>query len=188
MAYKVIVPPAAEPITLEEAKAHLRVVFDDEDAQISMMIAAARGMLEQRTNRLLMAQTIEFAATRWGFGIRVPAAPFRQLVSVSYVDAAGATQVIDLAELAVDSFVEPAVVGLVYGGVWPEAQATSLRTVRVEVGYADAASVPAPLKMWMLLTIAALYENREALTAGATVQPLPEDFMRWLWHPYMVYV
>lgn len=185
---KVITPPVAEPITLEEAKAHLRVVFDDEDAQISMMIAAARGMLETRTNRLLMAQTIEFASTLWGFGLRVPVAPFRQLVGVTYTDATGATQSIDLADLAVDSFVEPAIVGLPYGGVWPEAQPGSPRVVRVQVGYADAASVPSQLKMWMKMAIAAMYENREALTAGVTVQPLPQDFMSWLWHPYMVYV
>ena len=38
----VITPPTAEPITLPEAKAHLRVIGTNDDAQIEMMITAAR--------------------------------------------------------------------------------------------------------------------------------------------------
>lgn len=188
MVYRVVTPPVGEPITLQEAKDHLRVVVPDDDAQITMMIAAARGMLERRTNRRLMLQTIEFGVPLWGFGLRVPTAPFSALVSVSYMDAAGTLQVIDPATLAINSFVEPAVVGLPYGGNWPEAYPATQRIVRAQVGYADAASVPAELKMWMLLAIGALYENREAMTAGVAVQPLPENFMHLLWHPFMVYL
>ena len=33
----VITPPAAEPITLPEAKAHLRVIGTDDDALVVMM-------------------------------------------------------------------------------------------------------------------------------------------------------
>jgi uncharacterized phiE125 gp8 family phage protein len=187
MAVKVITPPTAEPITLQEAKDHLRQPFDDEDDYIAALIPAARGMLEKLTQRHLMPQVVEFAVPAWGYGIRAQAAPFRELVSVSYTDTGGAPAEMDLAGVYVDPYIEPALIGLPYGGTWPEAQAGTLRVVRAAVGYADAASVPAPLKQWMLLAIAAMYDHRSATVTGVSVSALPEDFMHWLWHPHRVY-
>ena len=187
MGFRVITPPAAEPITLEEAKAHLRVVEPDEDALISLYIAAARGMLEQRTNRRLMAQTIEFTTA----GLRafvVPTAPLIALGEVTYTDSTGAPQVLDPTVLYVDTYVEPAAGVLAWGQSWPEVQAGAPAIVRAIVGYPSADAVPAELKSWMLLAIGALYDNRASVVAGVSVTVLPEDFMHWLWHPYMVYL
>lgn len=187
MTFKVITPPTAEPITLEEAKAHLRVVGSDEDALIRTYIAAARGALEQRTNRRLMAQTIEFAIP----GLRpfvVPTAPFIALGEVAYIDATGAPQVLDPTTLYVDTYTEPAAGVLAWGQTWPEYQAGSVATVRAVVGYPSAEAVPAELKAWMLLAITALHDNRASVVVGVSVNQLPEDFMHWLWHPYMVYL
>lgn len=183
MGYRVITPPAAEPITLEEAKMHLKVSEPDEDALIRTFIAAARGMLEQRTNRKLMLQTIEFSPEYWG-PISIPAAPFVALSSVSYTDAAGAPAVLDPLALYVNPYAEPATVAL----TWPSLYSGSRPVVRAVVGYASAEDVPAELKAWMLLAIGTLYENRASVIAGVSVAELPEDFMKMLWHPYMVYL
>lgn len=187
MTFKVITPPAAEPITLEEAKVHLRVVEPDEDALIERLIAAARGMLEQRTNRRLMLQTIEFSPFAWG-PFMVPAAPFVALGDVAYTDAAGAPAILDPEVLYVDAYVEPAMVVLAWGQTWPQAQPGSRPTVRAVVGYTSAAAVPAELKQWMLLAITAMYDNRSSIVTGVSVAQLPDDFMSLLWHPYMVYL
>lgn len=187
MTFRVITPPAAEPITLDEAKMHLKVVGPDEDALIGTFISAARGMLEQRTNRRMMAQTIEFALPSWG-GFIVPAAPLIALGTVSYIDANGAPQVLDDSLLYVDTYHEPAAAILNVGRSWPALQPGNRPTVRAVVGYPSADAVPAELKSWMLLAIGALYDNRAAVVAGVSVTALPEDFMHWLWHPYMVYL
>lgn len=46
-----------EPITLAEAKSHLRVLYDDEDAYIEMLIAAAREYAENYQNRVYVERT-----------------------------------------------------------------------------------------------------------------------------------
>lgn len=46
---------ATEPITREEAKRHLRVEFDDDDALIDGLIVAARQWAEDFLNRPLVA-------------------------------------------------------------------------------------------------------------------------------------
>jgi hypothetical protein len=53
-----ITPPAAEPVTLAEAKLHLRVEtgFTDDDALITAMITAARARAETVTRRAFVSQ------------------------------------------------------------------------------------------------------------------------------------
>ncbi|HEV1992419.1 MAG TPA: head-tail connector protein [Candidatus Dormibacteraeota bacterium] len=50
-------PPAIEPITLDEAKLHLRVTGTDDDAYISGLIAAARQLEEKIQNRAFLTTT-----------------------------------------------------------------------------------------------------------------------------------
>jgi hypothetical protein len=57
--YIVTVPPSVEPITLTEAKQHLRVDFDDEDFTIANIITRARSYAETITSRAFATQTIQ---------------------------------------------------------------------------------------------------------------------------------
>lgn len=183
---KVITPPTEEPLTLEEVKLNLRVVFDDEDADIERMIRAARQAAEERLNRALMPQTLAFAADGFYGPLKVPRPPLRQLDSIRYVDADGATQTLAGGYL-VDGFVDPPTISAAYGTPWPTARAqTGAVVVQYQAGYADATQVPEPIRQWMLLTIGAMYENRSMVNEGQTYM-LPDDFYKWLLQPYMVY-
>ena len=54
MSWQITVEPATEPITLVEAKAHLRVDFSDEDTYIDTLIVAARRYCEAYCNRVFI--------------------------------------------------------------------------------------------------------------------------------------
>lgn len=184
---KVITPPTEEPITLAEAKANLRQVFDDEDDDIERMIRAARQMAEERLNRALMPQVLAFAADAFCGPLRVPRPPLRQLDSIKYIDTDGVEQTLTGTVYLVDSFRDPPIITAAYGTPWPttRAQAGAVK-VQYQAGYADAASVPEPIRQWMLLAINAFYEHRSAVATEQTYA-LPEEFACWLLQPYKVY-
>jgi uncharacterized phiE125 gp8 family phage protein len=188
MAVVVTIPPTAEPLTLAEVKMHLRLEYGEDDADVLRMIRVARQMAEGRTGRALMPQTLTFAADEFCGTIKVPRPPLRNLDSIKYVDANGATQTLDPAAYRLDGFQDPPRISAAYGAPWPATRdQTSAVQVQYQAGYADAASVPEPIRQWMLLAIGAMYENRESLSAGVQVYALPEQFMYDLLQPYMVY-
>ena len=56
MSLQLITPPAIEPVTLAEAKAHLKVDTTDDDTLITSLIAAARARAEWHTRRAFITQ------------------------------------------------------------------------------------------------------------------------------------
>jgi uncharacterized phiE125 gp8 family phage protein len=56
MASIMLTGPAAEPLTLAEAKDFLRVTQDDDDSVVAALIASARILVEAQTRRALMTQ------------------------------------------------------------------------------------------------------------------------------------
>lgn len=182
---KVITPPTEEPLTLADAKANLRVIGPDDDADITRMIRAARQMVEERLNRALMPQVLAFGADGFCGALRVPRPPMRGLDSITYIDSDGTPQ--PLTDYLVDGFADPPLISAAPGASWPTTRAQSgAVVVQYQAGYADAASVPEPIRQWMLLAIGAFYEHRTAIATEQTYA-LPEDFAKWLLQPYVVY-
>jgi len=65
MALELISPPAVEPVTLDEAKAHLKVDTTDDDALIATLISAARAKAEWHTGRAFVTQGWTLWLDRW---------------------------------------------------------------------------------------------------------------------------
>lgn len=63
LSYRVLTPPAVEPITVEEAASYLRVDFPDDDGVIANLIAAARMYAENVMHRALATQTLRVIET-----------------------------------------------------------------------------------------------------------------------------
>lgn len=59
MPYRLITPPAGEPISVEEAKDHLRLDTAEDDVYVTALITAARQYTEQVCWRAMLTQTNE---------------------------------------------------------------------------------------------------------------------------------
>lgn len=164
-AHKVITPPASEPVTLAEAKLHVRQDLDTDDALITGLIAVARETVEGSSWYALLTQTWELVLDRWPYGIAIelPRPPLQSVTSVKYTDSSGTETTWDPANYIADTDSVPGRVVLAYNVSWP---LTALRPagairIRYVAGWTSAANVPQTLKQAMLLLIGHWYENRE---------------------------
>lgn len=178
MKYRVITPPTVEPLTLEEARTHLRIEpfgsppEHPDDAYISSLITVAREFCEQYLERSLATQTIQLLADEFYPPIRLINAPIQVIDSVTYVDVDGVTQTLSNSIYELDSYGNR--VRLKYGQSYP---ATRIQedaiTVTYTAGYTNGTSpdtypLPAPIKAAMLLIIGNFYENRQQDVLGNT--------------------
>jgi len=111
--------PGAEPITLTEAKAHLRVDGTDEDGLITALIVAAREHVENHTARVLVARSMRSYFP--GFPARMDlVAPLQSVASVKYLeDSAGTETTLATTNYVVDAYELPGVVTEAYSTTYP---------------------------------------------------------------------
>lgn len=175
-----------EPITLEQAKQHLRVYGVDDDAYITMLITAARQMAEGRLNRTIMPRELVATFDSWGHALRLFKPPVLSIEAITYIDTEGVEQTLTAGFLT-NLMAEPARVVLDYGSAWPALQSrVGAVTVRYRAGY-ESGTVPYPIIQWMLLAIGTMFNNRETLINGVSSAALAGGFVDALLQPYMVY-
>jgi uncharacterized phiE125 gp8 family phage protein len=173
-ALKLIVP--AEPIvSWGEVAAHLRIDKENERSLVESYVEAATQHLDAEYGILaggtLGVQTYELYLDAFPCGpILIPLSPLVDVVSVTYVDAAGLAQSVSAANYVVDNVSRDGWVVPVAGYAWPVTlSAINVVTVQFRVGNAI---VPAPLKHAVLLLTGHLYENREEVTP-TTLSEIP---------------
>lgn len=181
MSLKVITQPASEPVSLQEAKLHLRVIATasdtaahPEDDLIKSLITAARETVENETGRALMTQTLELGIDCFVGVVKLPRPPLVSVTSVKYTDFDGSEQTLAPGFYTVNDYTEPAQI-MPAPGVWLSGVPGAPNSVRIryQAGYTSAALVPAAIKSWMLLRIGTLYASREDVSAGVSLAELP---------------
>jgi len=171
---KLITEPASEPLTLREAKDHLRLEGSDDDDQVNSAILAARQWVEKHCWRGLVTQTWE--RTLNGFPcedeLQLPKGNLVSISSVKYVDGDGVTQTLSTGEYQADTSSEPGKLRLAYGKSWPgtRCQWDAVKVCYI-VGWA-VADVPGPIKSAIKLLVSQLYEHRTPEVVGATISPV----------------
>lgn len=192
MSLKLITAPASEPITLNEARLHLKIIVDPadetahpDDAYIEALIVAARSAAEHLTGRAFIEQELEMALDGFGECIRLSRPPLISLTRIKYLDINGNWQTLSSSDYVLDSHSEPARIVPAYGKCWPSTreQINSV-VVRYVAGYEDADAVPQAIKNWMLLRVGMLYENREEVS-GIQLSEVP--YVDSLLDPYRVW-
>jgi uncharacterized phiE125 gp8 family phage protein len=169
MAYKIITAATTEPVTLAQARRHLRIVAfgtpaaHPDDADIEVMIKSAREWCEQYTGKSFAVQTIELALDDFPDNeIELPLAPIKTIVSVKYADTSAVEQTASSALYSLDDYSTPNWLLLTSDSVWPESLG-SANNVKVRMTTSDSA-IPAPVTSAILLIIGHLYENRQENT------------------------
>jgi uncharacterized phiE125 gp8 family phage protein len=177
MALILVTGPDQEPLTLEQAKAQLRLDVDADDELLRDMIKAAREWVEGQTKRALVTQTWDYKIDDyWPFKfgtnrITLPINPLASVTSITYQDSGGSSPqpILAASQYAIaarrhGSFIVPA-----YDVTWPSVRCVpDAITVRFIAGSAVAA-VPKVLQRAVALLVAHMYENREAAAAKPLV-------------------
>lgn len=178
--FKLVTPPAIEPVTLAELKTHARIDTDADDALLSALITAARQWAESYTGRAFVTQTWrltldlpELAHTVQAGSIRLPRAPLQSVTSVQTYDDADQQSLWAAANYFVDTQSEPGRLVLRTGACWPlPTRAANGVVVTYVAGYGDAAAdVPAPLHTALLQLAAFWYERRGDALDGDMAVP-----------------
>lgn len=161
---------ALQPITLAEAKLHLRVDIADDDALISALIDAATQSAEHIMGRAIMPQKWLLTADVFDYLMYLCKPTVTAIDSIKYIDTSGALVTLSptiyqgVLASSYEAYVKPA-----FGKEWP---ATQDQPEAVQIvfscGYADVASVPAAIIAWIKLCIGAMYENRALATDRPT--------------------
>lgn len=161
--------PAVEPITLTEAKAHLRVDVADDDTLITALIGSVRSMAESRLSRALISQQWRYDLEQFPVNaIVLPRPPLIAVQEISYLDSAGVRTVINNTDYVVNVTSFRGSVQPVYGLDWPDCRVEpgSVRVTYTAGFGASASDVPQAIRQWMLLQIGHFYANREAAADG----------------------
>ena len=188
MSFLLVTGPAVEPVSLADAKAHLRVAHDDDDATISALISAARLHVEAETRRALIDQDWRLTLDAWPKDgiVKLRPVPLRAVAAVTVYGDDGTPAVLDAASYLVDMASAPARLKLRAG-----AAATAMRGLNgIEIdftaGYgATPDTVPVPMIEAILMLVAHWYEHREAVAETGAFAVLPTG-VEALFAPYRV--
>jgi phage conserved hypothetical protein, phiE125 gp8 family len=164
---RVAVVTAPDPVvTLDQAKAHLRVDHAEDDELIEGLVAAATQWIDAPAGwlgRAIGRQTLEVTVDGLcDAGVALPFPPISAVESVTYLDAAGEEAILaDTAWRIGGTSLRPLL--LPARGVSFPAVATGgdSVTVRIVCGW-PTDEVPRPIRQAILLMVGGWYEDREA--------------------------
>jgi uncharacterized phiE125 gp8 family phage protein len=192
-----ITNPATYCVSIEEVRGFMRVQTTSDDFIIESMIKAAESYAENYTKSAICRQQwqVKFDGFYGHDGeIKLPRAPLSTNtsdVTISYIEdtTAGNTTALASTLYTVDYYSRPGVVYPSYDNDWPEPRdERNAVVVTYWSGYSTPASVPDPIKAWVKLRVASMYENRESLMVGTGnfISELPHSYVDGLLDEFIV--
>jgi uncharacterized phiE125 gp8 family phage protein len=169
-------PPATEPVTLDDAKAHLKVDVTDDDALITSLISAARARAEWHTGRAFVTQSWTLWLDGWPCNgiVEIPLPPLQSVASVTAYALDDTATILDAAAYHVDTASSPARLTLKLNASPPvNLRRINAIAITFTAGYGDAGGdVPAPVREAILKMIANFYVNRGDAAAVTPAEAL----------------
>ncbi|KAB2910823.1 MAG: hypothetical protein F9K29_24030 [Hyphomicrobiaceae bacterium] len=170
--------PEIEPVTLAEAKAHLRVDGTAEDVLISSLVVTSRLHIEAALGLALITQGWSYFIDAWPPGPHVvlPLRPVQSITGVRIYSPDESVETLPADTYLLDGQNVPA--RLIRRGAlaWPAPRRTANAIeIAFVAGYGNAAAnAPAPIRQAILILVAHWYEHREPVHIGAPTVALPQ--------------
>ncbi len=180
MTAALITPPALEPVSLDDAKAHLRLDTSDDDALVTAAITAARVHVEAMTRRVLIEQGWRVYLDAWPKKriVAIPVAPLISVDNLIVFDPGGDAIAVASDDYEVDAVSVPG--RLVLSAPVPVLVGRAVNGIEIDVtaGYGPTSiDVPTPLRQAIMMLVAHWYEHRGAVghDQAGNVPPLGFD-------------
>jgi len=171
-------PPVVEPLSLAEAKAHLRVDGSDEDTLITSLVTAARIHIETTTRVALITQSWTYLLDDWprqGW-LELPLSPLISVGDIDIFDENNAPEALDPLAYEVALGIPPRILRA-RGHVWPRPGLLAGGIhIEMTVGHGVLATdVPEPLRQAIRLLVAHWFENREPVVMNDSAADVPQS-------------
>lgn len=177
---EIVTAPSASPVTLTEQKDQSRVDFTADDTPLQFYVDAATDYLDGEPGalgRAIMPQVWDWRVTEWAACIVIPLPPTRSIVEVAYLHSAGGSPSETVVSASDYRLIPgtPAAVFFKESFSWPAliAEPQNVR-IRMNAGYADAASVPDKVKQAIRLLAEHWYAHRSSVEVGAIPADVPQ--------------
>lgn len=177
--------PTTYPLSLEEAKAHLRVDHTDEDAYIQALIKAITTRVEGYLGRPLINTQFQWQLDRFpsDYTLYFPQPPLVSVDSITYLASSdGNSTSWGSTYYNVDTISQPGRLEPAYEESWPSnvRVQNNAVTIKFTAGYGSASTdVPADIQLGMKLMLGHAYENRQDVIVGTgfyTKLPMGSQF------------
>lgn len=175
------VEPAAEPVTLAEVKAYLRLDQSSEDDLLNGLIRAAREDVERSAGLALIRQSWRLALDDWPLEgcVTIPVYPVHEVTSVTVYGSQGEASVVNPSCYQADTTSHPA---RLYISEAPE-PLRAMNGVEIDfvAGFGEAATeVPDLLRRAIILLVAHWYEFRSSFGPGDQPVSYPSGYDRMI--------
>ena len=162
------------PVTLEEAKDHLRVTGTTDDAMISAYLSSAVSQLDGvmgLLNRCLVTQVWQLKLDGFPRGdyFDLPLPPLQSVTSITYLDSNGDSQTLAASNYRVlnaNAHMHRGRIELEYGETWPSTYYVQQAvTVTFVAGYGARNDVPDHTRHLILFAVKEAYDHRTPVDA-----------------------
>ena len=184
MIKQIISVERTEPVTLARAKEHFRVSHDDDDDYIREIIRAARERAETYTGRSFVTRSIRALFAEFDYEIELNPEPVQAVTLVEYRTSDDVWTT-----LASSNYSTELLPSLHF-----ESQPDGIKTangrepilrVTYTTGYSTTEPVPVVVKQAILMIARTLYDNREDVVKGMTINSIPTPALSLL-NPYRI--
>jgi uncharacterized phiE125 gp8 family phage protein len=189
-----VTAPALEPISVDDAKTHLRITHSREDALIAANITAARQAFEQHTGRAAVTQTWQAQLSCWFEECALPmAVPLQNNALavpstapvVQYYDTAGALQTAATSLYLVNTVAQPGRIERAPVQIWPVVQVDRAYPILITyvAGWSSPDVVPELVKQGIRLWVGSLDADR----IGSEESAASRRAALILWNPFVIH-